>query len=223
MLEVAFMNSSKSPKRGWLITSMFPRRAGSGWPLALAAAIGVSAGIAAYTFSYAKGLSYFGTDPRACVNCHIMEPEYAGWQKSSHHAQARCIDCHLPESFVPKYLAKAENGYRHGKLFTTQTFEEPITVKAAGLEILQANCERCHADLVHGLIGIGEFDFGPATNEAGGQLDSRGPGVSKGSVQCVHCHWTVGHGERAGLGGPARGDEQAARSASEADTELNHE
>src|SRR5688572_26373004 len=151
--------------RPWLMRSMFPR-AGAGWlPWLLAGALGVAVGLGTYTFGYAKGLSYFGTDPRACVNCHIMEPQYAGWQKGSHHTVARCIDCHLPESFVPKYLAKAENGYRHGKLFTTQTFEEPITVKAAGRDILQANCERCHADLVHGLIGIGDFELGAGSDQ----------------------------------------------------------
>ena len=197
---------------------MFPRSMQTRLQLVLAAMLGVSVGVGAYTFSYAKGLSYFGTDPIACVNCHIMEPQYAGWQKSSHHAAARCIDCHLPASFVPKYLAKAENGYRHGKLFTTQTFEEPITVKPAGLEILQANCERCHQDLVHGLLGVsgleaaGAFDE-PALKTA---LPERG-------MQCVHCHWTVGHGERAGLGGPRRAGEQGTTGAAATNMESTHE
>jgi cytochrome c nitrite reductase small subunit len=205
--------------RGWLRGSMFPRStAGTRLPLLFAAVVGVGAGVGAYTFSYAKGLSYFGTDPSACVNCHIMEPQYAGWQKGSHHTAARCIDCHLPASFVPKYLAKAENGYRHGKLFTTQTFEEPITVKEAGLEILQANCERCHADLVHGLIGIEDYDIEGRFEEP----HARTAGQQQG-VPCVHCHWTVGHGERAGLGGPARGGEPSAFGAAETNTESNHE
>lgn len=167
----------------------------------LAVACGVTAGIGAYTFSYAKGLSYFGTDPKACVNCHIMEPEYAAWQKSSHHAAAVCIDCHLPASFVPKYIAKAENGYRHGKLFTTQTFEEPITVKPAGLAILQENCERCHAPLVEGILDVGHASGVHAPRAAG---DSA---IEHGAPACLHCHWTVGHGDRAGLGGPLRAAE----------------
>ena len=179
-----------STKRSWLLRSLTPAAGGksgvSSLVWALAVALGVSAGLGAYTFSYAKGLSYFGTDPRACTNCHIMEPEYAGWQKGSHHDVAVCIDCHLPHSFVSKYLTKAENGYRHGKLFTTQTFEEPITIKPAGLAILQSNCERCHADLVHDIL----------RPEAGGAK------VAAAEFPCIHCHWTVGHGERAGLGGP---------------------
>ena len=193
------MMSNRS-NRAWLLRSMFPMATASVWPVVFAAGVGIAAGLGAYTFSYAKGLSYFGTEPSACVNCHIMEPQYAGWQKSSHHAVARCIDCHLPHSFVPKYLAKAENGYRHGKLFTTQTFEEPITVKPAGQAILQANCERCHAELVHEIVSLEDFEV-----DARAAADRVTP--DRGALQCVHCHWTVGHGERAGLGGPARGDE----------------
>jgi cytochrome c nitrite reductase small subunit len=197
----------KSPaeQRGWLLRSLLPASGrgsgGSSLVWLLAVALGLSAGLGAYTFSYAKGLSYFGTDPRACTNCHIMEPEYAGWQKGSHHDVAVCIDCHLPHSFVPKYLTKAENGYRHGKLFTTQTFEEPITIKPAGLVILQSNCERCHADLVHGILG-------PEREPS----ERQSADVAASEFPCIHCHWTVGHGERAGLGGPLSEREFGAQS-----------
>ena len=152
------------------------------WAILLAVTLGLAAGVGGYTFRYAEGLSYFSTNPAACVNCHIMRPQYDAWQKSSHHAVAVCIDCHLPDAFIPKYLSKAENGYRHGERFTTQNFVEPIFVQAAGREILQDNCVRCHASLVH------DIQAGPR-----GQLDD---------LSCVHCHAGVGHGERAGLGGP---------------------
>jgi cytochrome c nitrite reductase small subunit len=150
------------------------------WALGLVA--GLAAGIGGYTFRYAEGLSYLSTDPKACVNCHIMRAQYDGWQKASHHTAAVCVDCHLPHEFLPKYLAKAENGFRHSKEFTAQTFEEPITIKARGKEILQANCIRCHEDMVNKL-NMGSPD---------------GPGL----VECVHCHANVGHGEHVGLGGP---------------------
>jgi len=185
---------------------------GSRLSLLFAVGLGVAAGVGAYTFSYAKGLSYFGTEPSACVNCHIMEPQYAAWQKGSHHAVARCIDCHLPASFVPKYLAKAENGYRHGKLFTTQTFEEPITVKAPGMRILQDNCVRCHTELVHGIVGGSEAEL-----EEPGKVALAGLSQN----QCTHCHWTVGHGERAGLGGPLRWEERAALERTDPETEAS--
>ncbi len=152
------------------------------WAVLLTIMIGIAAGIGGYTFRYAKGLSYLSTDPTACVNCHIMQSQYDSWQKSSHHTVAVCVDCHLPHSFIPKYLAKAENGWRHGQKFTTQNFHEPIVVQAAGRKILRANCVACHDGLMHDLAG------GPR-----GELDQ---------LDCVRCHAGVGHGERAGLGGP---------------------
>jgi cytochrome c nitrite reductase small subunit len=153
----------------------------------LGALVGVLLGVGGYTFFYAEGLSYVSTDPAACVNCHIMRPQYDSWQKSSHHAVAKCVDCHLPQDFVGKYVAKAENGWHHSKGFTLQDFHEPIMIKAKNARILQANCLACHADLVHELVG-----------GVNGEPDE---------VQCVHCHSGVGHGETAGLGGPERADE----------------
>jgi cytochrome c nitrite reductase small subunit len=157
-------------------------------PLLLAVCLGVAAGIGGYTFRYAQGLSYFQKDPRACVNCHIMRPQYDAWQKSSHHQVAVCIDCHLPEAFIPKYLAKAENGWRHGEKFTTQQFVEPIVVQAKGREILQANCLRCHGELAH------QMSTGSSPEQ---------------QLPCTHCHSGVGHGEKAGLGPPLTTAERA--------------
>ncbi len=148
----------------------------------LALAVGLTVGLGGYTFRYAEGLSYLKTDPKACANCHIMQREYDAWQASSHHTAAVCVDCHLPHEFFPKYLAKAENGWRHGQKFTSGHFVEPIVVQAEGLAILQSNCVRCHGALVHDLVGT--------SNEPRHQL------------ACIHCHAGAGHGEKAGLGGP---------------------
>ena len=150
--------------------------------LVFAVMLGVAIGLGGFTFKYAEGFSYFSTDPRACVNCHIMQPQYDSWQKASHHAVATCVDCHLPHSFFSKYLAKAENGYHHSKGFTFQDFHEPIMIKSKNLHILQQNCLECHRDIVHQLVP--------------------GATTDTDAIQCVHCHQSVGHGEPAGLGGP---------------------
>jgi cytochrome c nitrite reductase small subunit len=99
--------------------------------IALAILKGLLAGLAGYTFFYAKGLSYLSNDPRACVNCHIMRDQYDGWQKSSHHAHATCNDCHVPHTFAVKWATKASNGYHHSEGFTLQDFHEPIQIKPA--------------------------------------------------------------------------------------------
>ena len=148
--------------------------------IALALLLGVLVGLGSFTFLYGEGLSYFSTDPRACVNCHIMQPQYDSWQKSSHHAAATCVDCHLPHDFVGKYIAKADNGYRHSWAFTFQDFHEPIQMIPRNARILQNNCVTCHGDFVHAVAGSG----------AG----------ARDELRCVHCHSDVGHGPRAALG-----------------------
>src|SRR4026207_1809190 len=119
--------------------------------LALIAAvfIGALAGLGASTFKSGEGLSYFSTDPRACRNCHVMNDQYASWSRGPHHAVARCVDCHLPHEFVPKYLAKPDTGYRHSKGFTFMDFHEPIMIAPRNAATLQKNCVSCHADFVH--------------------------------------------------------------------------
>ncbi len=151
------------------------------WTLVAAAAVGIFIGLGGFTFRYAEGLSYFSSDPVACVNCHIMRPEYDSWQKGSHHGVATCVDCHLPTDFIGKYLAKASNGYHHSKGFTFQDFHEPILIKPGNSYILQENCLRCHGDLVEEMLN--------------------GATTDKDAVRCVKCHVGVGHGEPAGLGG----------------------
>ena len=147
----------------------------------LAVLTGMAAGIGGYALVYAEGFSYMSSDSKVCANCHIMNSQYDSWQKSSHHAAAGCVDCHLPHDFIGKWTAKAVNGYHHSKGFTLQDFDEPIRIKPGNSRILQDNCLACHGALVH-----------DAAAETG-----RGD-----EFTCVHCHQSVGHGERAGLGGP---------------------
>lgn len=152
-------------------------------PILAAASLGIALGVGVATFDHAEGLSYLSTDPAACANCHIMRSQYDSWQKGSHHDVAGCVDCHLPHAFVPKYLAKARNGWNHSSAFTLQNFPEPIAITPPNAVILQANCVECHDALIHDLS------------------------ASSGAPSCVHCHAGVGHGEQVGLGGPPRPDE----------------
>jgi cytochrome c nitrite reductase small subunit len=140
---------------------------------ALATLLGILGGAGAYTVYYGEGLSYLSSDPKACVNCHIMREHYDGWQKASHHAVAVCVDCHLPTQPLEKWLAKAENGFWHSKGFTLQDFHEPIRIHPKNSQILQANCIRCHQEVV------GQIAAHPAADSG---------------ISCVHCHRQAGHG-----------------------------
>ena len=131
-------------------------------------------GAGGFTFAEAEGWSYLTNDPETCVNCHIMRSEFDSWQKSSHHAQAVCNDCHVPHDLVGKYWTKAEHGLRHSWGFTFQNFHEPIQIKQSSLAAVQDNCLRCHAALVD---EIAHF--------------SREP--ERGTDGCARCHRSVGH------------------------------
>lgn len=155
-------------------------------PLALlaAAAVGVFAGSSTYTFVAAEGTSYLSDDPAVCVNCHVMREQYDGWRHGSHHAVATCNDCHLPhDSLLGALVVKASNGWHHSKAFTLQDFAEPIRIKPANAEVLEANCLRCHGGTVgeitaHGTLGV------PSDPTQGADL-----------FGCVRCHQGVGHGD----------------------------
>lgn len=140
--------------------------------LVIAVLGGMLTGMSAFTFTYGEGLSYFSEAPETCINCHIMQPYYDSWLKSSHSAFASCNDCHLPNEAPHKYIAKADNGFFHSWAFTFEDFHEPIQIKPRNLRIVQNNCVACHSVMVHGLV----------------RETVRGE-----SVSCVHCHASVGH------------------------------
>jgi len=150
------------------------------WVALLAVVVGVFVGTGTYTFYYGKGFSYFSKDPKACVNCHIMQPQFDSWQKASHHGVATCVDCHLPHQFIPKLIAKTDNGFWHSKGFTLQDFHEPIFIRKRNMDILKENCLACHKDFVHDILPVRSENYE--------------------NMRCVHCHRSAGHGETVGLG-----------------------
>lgn len=143
--------------------------------LATAIAVGVLGGLGVFTMGYGNGLSYLTTDPKACVNCHIMQDHFDAWVQSSHRQVATCGDCHLPHDFIGKWFTKADNGFFHALAFTTGNFHEPIQIKPRNRRVTQGACLSCHSELVNALL--------PA--EHGGDMQL-----------CVHCHSDVGHAGR---------------------------
>jgi len=139
--------------------------------LAAACAVGILGGLGAFTFVYAEGHSYLSKDPSACVNCHVMREQYDGWIKSSHHAVATCVDCHMPHALVPKLATKASNGFWHSLAFTTGHYPDPIRIKPSNREVAEGSCRHCHADMVAAMDQV------PGGAPAG----------------CIRCHGAVGH------------------------------
>ncbi len=156
-----------------------PRRAA----VLVTALVGASLGVAGFTFNYAEGLSYLSNDPKACINCHIMQEQYDAWQHASHHRVASCNDCHVPhDSVVRKYLVKAEHGYRHSKGFTFNNFHEPIQIKQSSRDAVAENCVRCHSSIAADTTVLAVAD--PHASSI----------ASSTPADCLHCHARVGHG-----------------------------
>ena len=138
-------------------------------PMALAAvSAGLALGIGGYAFHYAKGSSYLGNDPATCANCHVMVSHYAGWQAAPHHLVATCNDCHTPAGPISMYVVKAMNGYHHSMAFTFGGYPDAIRARPESSAVVEANCRRCHADIVDEIVQ--------------GEESS-----------CIRCHASVGH------------------------------
>lgn len=140
----------------------------------LAICLGITIGVGAYTFIYARGYSYVSNNPSACTNCHVMRGYYDGWIKSSHHAGATCNDCHTPANLVAKYATKVSNGFLHSFAFTSGRFPDAIQMRPSSQAVTEAACRHCHADLVIGIESVHK--------------------VAE-STPCIQCHASVGHSE----------------------------
>jgi cytochrome c nitrite reductase small subunit len=136
-----------------------------------------------YLVSASKALSYLSKDPLACINCHVMNSQYATWQHSSHRRAATCVDCHLPtESMVDKYMAKARDGWNHSVAFTFNSYEQNIQISDDGANRVQANCIACHAQLTETIVSNRDryHDFN---------------GIPASDRKCWECHREVPHGK----------------------------
>lgn len=93
------------------------------------------------------GYQWAGT-PGFCGACHSMERVHRTWQMST-HKQFDCIACHLPNrNFAESFAYKAKAGLRDvvdefGRSYGVVT---PVTPEAH--RILQDNCLRCHSSTV---------------------------------------------------------------------------
>lgn len=134
--------------------------------------MGAPLGVSTGAFIFADGFSYFSGNPQACMNCHIMKPNFDAWTASTHRAVATCNDCHTSGPLVTKYFQKAVNGLLHSWAFTSGRFHEPIQIKSFNLEITKKSCLGCHQNL------IDSSHFGA---------------LGFGTKNCTSCHINVGH------------------------------
>jgi cytochrome c nitrite reductase small subunit len=149
----------------WIKTRSFWVRA------ILVAMAGAVVGLGTFTFVYADGFSYLGSNPETCANCHVMRDAYEGWNHSSHKTVALCVDCHAPHNVIEKYAVKGINGIKDMVTFTFNIIPEPIHIRPFNQRIVQDQCVYCHRDLVQ-----------PMSYEN-----------SENPTDCLRCHTRIGH------------------------------
>jgi cytochrome c nitrite reductase small subunit len=121
--------------------------------------LGAIVGLGLYILRISNAVSYLSDAPETCINCHVMNPQYATWNHSSHREVASCNDCHVPHNnVVNKYYFKAMDGLRHATIFTMRAEPLVIYIKEAGKQVVQNNCIRCHEQLVTDNTGIARFE-----------------------------------------------------------------
>jgi cytochrome c nitrite reductase small subunit len=153
---------------------------GPRWKRVAIIMIAAVAGLGAYVLHISHATSYLTDDPQACVNCHIMMPQYATWQNSSHREVATCNGCHVPHNNIfNQYFFKAKDGLYHATIFTLRAEPQVIRALEPSRAVVQSNCIRCHQDQVadHKLEAFVEGHFENRTNRT-----------------CWDCHRGVPHG-----------------------------
>lgn len=143
--------------------------------IAIAAALGLTAGVGIFTLGYADGFSYLRDDPAVCANCHVMDEHYSNWLQSSHQNVATCNDCHLGQGLVGQWVTKADNGFFHALAFTTGNFHRPLQIKPRNRRKTQASCIACHESTVNAMLPVHDGEE---------------------MLYCADCHSDAGHAQR---------------------------
>lgn len=150
------------------------------WRFPVLILAGIFTGLGLFSVYLGKAHLYLSDRPEACVNCHIMAPQYATWNHSSHREKAHCNDCHVPHNNVfNKYYFKANDGLRHSTLFTLRMERQVIRILEPGARVVHNNCIRCHEQLL----------VDPKLEASVAMYR----GVREGR-RCIECHKEVPHG-----------------------------
>lgn len=119
------------------------------WKIPVTLLLGLLCGLGILVLHVANATSYLSDRPEACMNCHVMAPQYATWQRGSHGRATVCNDCHVPhDDVITKLAFKTKDGLRHSFMFTFRLEPQVIRVKEAGIAVIQENCKRCHISLL---------------------------------------------------------------------------
>jgi cytochrome c-type protein NapC len=143
------------------------------------------------------GLAYTN-EMEFCTSCHTMQTPLKELQENVHYknasgVQATCADCHVPEAFFPKMVAKviaAKDVYHEiiGTIDTPEKFEAYRWKMANRVwDKMKATdsreCRNCH-----------EFGNMDLTEQGRSARSKHGNAEDKGQT-CIDCHKGVAHEE----------------------------
>ncbi len=66
------------------------------WNIPVIITLGAIAGLSFCLLKISYAASYLSDDPRVCINCHIMTPQFSTWSHSAHRTITDCNACHVP-------------------------------------------------------------------------------------------------------------------------------
>jgi len=122
------------------------------WRLPVVILLGVIIGLGLYILRISNAVSYLSDNPETCINCHVMNPQYATWN----HSVAFTMETYDPAMKISDYGAKRvqENCMScHGSLASIITenadkyhsFDEPYVENGR-------KCWDCHKSVPHGKV-----------------------------------------------------------------------
>lgn len=140
-----------------------------------ALALGVFCGMLLIIADVSRAVSYLSDEPETCVNCHVMNTQYATWRHSGHFKVATCNDCHVPhDNFFSHYYFKAKDGLRHASMFALRLEPQVIRLSEDAVDVIEENCRRCHQHAMQSVTAARGFDHQ--------------------GLRCWQCHREVPHG-----------------------------
>lgn len=155
------------------------------WRMPVFILTGIFFGLTAFVFYVSKTVTYLGDHPETCINCHVMDPQYANWTHNSHYRVTNCNDCHVPHNNIfSKYFFKATDGLNHAVMFTLRLEPQVIIMEEETRSMIQQNCIRCHTK------NVGMDYVSSIVPSFHNYLEAR---------YCLDCHRETPHGRVNGL------------------------
>jgi nitrate/TMAO reductase-like tetraheme cytochrome c subunit len=179
------------PRRWWWRVLGLRRRSGKWLPIGLTT-WGVVLAVFVIVVGGGAGFAEYSTQPGFCVSCHIMEPYYEAWHRST-HKDVPCQECHFAPGWRNTLKGKYQAMAQVAK-YVTRTYGTKPHAEIADVSCLQSGCHEQR--LLEGKVRwevtstIGDpieiaFDHRPHLGE-----------LRRGKrLRCVSCHSQIVQGE----------------------------